>query len=119
MAQISSVKHTAFPLNWQGDSYEVRCLGGSAAKNDEEENNFAILFYTNQIKFGHKYDINCKWEPFRQQILSQWPRLAENEVDAAGPNRSYLATLISAKYGIDYRIIKNYLNNFERSLPLI
>lgn len=77
------------------------------------------MFNADQGQLGHEYDIHCKWEPFREQILQQWPRLMRNEVDAAGPNRAYLAALISIKYNVDRRIIGNYLSNMERHLPLM
>jgi hypothetical protein len=118
MAQISSIKNTSFPSNakW-GNTGQV---GGEYFHNPltEDSNSFAAMLYSDQVKLGHKYDINCRWEPFRAQIMAQWPRITQAELDAAGPNRSYLAMLICTKYGADYRIIKNYLCNFERSLPL-
>ena len=85
----------------------------------DENTSFAAMFYSDNAKLGHKYDIHCKWEPLREQILSQWPNLTGKELDEAGPNLGYLTTLISSKYGLDYRMIKNYLGNLQRNLPLM
>jgi len=68
---------------------------------------------------GHAYNISCKWEPFKAQIMEQWNRLTSREIDAVGPNRSKLAMLIENKYGIAAHLVENYLRNFERTLPLI
>ncbi len=68
---------------------------------------------------GHAYNITCKWEPFREQILMQWNRLSAREIDEVGPNRSRLAVLIENKYGVAAGLVENYLRNFERTLPLM
>lgn len=62
--------------------------------------------------------IACEWEPLRKQLLAQWNRLTEPELDEAGPNRRRLAMLIEHKSGVDRRLAENYLRNFERTLPL-
>ena len=117
MAEISSVKNTSFPVNgkWRGYNYSAN----NSVANDENMTFAAAMFYSGSAAIGHKYDISCKWEPLRDQILAQWPNLTRKEVDAAGPNLGYLTTLISSKYGLDYRMIKNYLTNLQRNLPLI
>ncbi len=120
MAQVSSIKNTSFPINnskWNNSGYKAGDF--YSAQGNSGISDFASIFYSEEVQVGHKYDINCKWEPFREQILAQWPNLTKAEVDTAGPNRSYLAMLISAKYGVDMQIIKNYLRNFERILPAV
>ncbi len=72
-----------------------------------------------QLRAGHSYNIICKWEPFREQLLLQWDRLTQDEMDAVGPNRSKIAVLIENRYGIASNLVENYLRNFERTLPLI
>lgn len=120
MVQISSIKNTSFPVNgkWRTNNGYRNHIDGNP-ENEENNNSFASMFSYDQNKIGHEYDISCKWEPFREQILSQWPRLTQYEVDVAGPNRGYIAALISIKYRLDQRIISNYLINMERNLPLM
>ena len=62
--------------------------------------------------------IVCDWEALRTQLLYQWQRLTEAEVDYAGPNRRRIAQLVERKYGIAYLCVENYLRNFERTMPL-
>jgi len=104
MIQLSGISNTPFTVNnnWLGD-----------------EKNFAALLISDQAKVGHTYDISCQWEALCDQIMRQWPLLTKKEVSNAGPNRKYIATLISEKYALNYRIIKNYLFNLERNLPLM
>jgi hypothetical protein len=81
---------------------------------EEQERRNATFIHT-----GQSYNIVCKWEPFREQILHQWDRLTARELDEVGPNRSKLAMLIENRYGIAAHLVENYLRNFERTLPLI
>lgn len=62
--------------------------------------------------------IVCDWEILRTQLLNQWQRLTETEVDNAGPNRKQIARLVARKYGIASLCVENYLRNFERTMPL-
>lgn len=63
--------------------------------------------------------IVCAWDALRQQLLQQWDRLTPTELDRAGPNRDRLAVLVQRKYGIAASLIRNYLSNFERTLPVM
>lgn len=115
MAQISAVKSTTFPSN---SKWFVVKETNNRENKENTGNGFASLVYSDQV-LGHEYDIKCVWETLRDQILLQWPRLSIAEVNEAGPNRRYLAALISGKYGVDVKLIINYLRNLERHLPLI
>lgn len=115
MTAISNVETTSFPVDEKRRSYNAR--GAKPAAKDRD-NAFSALFQEGNVKLGHAYDIACKWEPLRNQILSQWPNIGSDEIDAAGPNLGYLTTLISSKYRLDYQMIKNYLSNLTRHLPL-
>lgn len=116
MAQVSAIKNTSFPSNSKYFLVKER-----NAREDKGNNggSFASMFQSSQATLGHEYDITCQWEALRELILLQWPRLSRQEVDAAGPSRSYLAMLVSARYGVESRLIKNYLMNLERNLPLM
>jgi len=120
MSFIASLEKASFPSSgqWYG--------GGSTAqvrrKNEQGNGEFRQQQRKQQQSnwfAGHSYNIVCKWEPFREQILVQWNRLTSREVDEVGPNRSRLAMLIENKYGIEAHLVENYLRNFERTLPLI
>ncbi len=115
---ISSIVRPTFPSSseWHGkeNKWQVRKTGGD--KNPERN----PRQYKDWLKKqGNVYNIYCKWEPFRAQILAQWSRLTPAEVDKVGPNRSMLAQLIQNRYGVDAYLVENYLRNFERTLPLI
>jgi len=61
--------------------------------------------------------MNCSWDSLRNQLILQWSRIGESELDRAGPNRHQIALLIQRKYGIAATLVENYLQNFERTLP--
>lgn len=63
--------------------------------------------------------LQCDWGSLRQQLLAQWSRLTGKDIDTAGPNRHNLATLVQRKYGIEARLVENYLRNLERTLPAL
>ena len=83
-----------------------------------EDNAFIRRWFMDEQEIGNTYDMTCKWEPLRNQILLQWARLTTRDVDGVGPNRGRLAQLIHRRYGINPLMIENYLRNFERILPL-
>ena len=69
--------------------------------------------------FANDNDIlDCDWASVRDQLLEQWKRLSKRELDAAGPHRQAIASLVQNKYGIDSVLVENYLANLERTLPL-
>lgn len=63
--------------------------------------------------------LRCSWHEMRIQLLQQWNRLNEQDVDKAGNNRHKIAQLIQREYGISALLIENYLRNFERTLPVM
>jgi len=87
-------------------------------ENRREENAYAQND-NGQPDAGQSYNITCKWEPFKEQIMLQWNRLTSHDLDRIGPNRGKLAVLIEKRYGIAAHLVENYLRNFERTLPLI
>ncbi len=62
--------------------------------------------------------ISCDWQALQAQLLSQWNRLTAKELDNTMQNRRRIALLVECKYGIPYRLVENYLRNFERTMPL-
>lgn len=68
---------------------------------------------------GHDNDqMNCNWELLRKQLLAQWNRLKERDLDITGPHRQRISSLIQQRYGIARELVENYLMNFERTLPM-
>jgi hypothetical protein len=63
--------------------------------------------------------VACNWPLLRRQLLDQWKRLGEWELDEAGPNCRRLAGLIQQKYGIAMELVESYLHNLERTMPLL
>lgn len=63
--------------------------------------------------------LQCDWGILRQQLLTQWSRLTGKDIDSAGPSRHNLAALVQRKYGIEARLVENYLRNLERTLPAL
>lgn len=120
---VSTLQKTSFPSSGQQYSSKGKVLGRK--QNDDSEQGGYNRQQERQWQrnspwyAGHAYNISCKWEPFRDQVLKQWDRLTAHEVEAVGPNRSLLAILIEKKYGIASHLVENYLRNFERTLPLI
>jgi hypothetical protein len=119
MSFVSSLAKASFPSSgqWYGNQgkVQVRKTGPQQDQGFRQQQGG----YNSPWHAGHSYNITCKWEPFREQILTQWDRLTGREVDAIGPHRSRLALLIESKYGIAAHLVENYLRNFERTLPLI
>lgn len=66
----------------------------------------------------HSSKISCHWKELRSQLMNQWSRLSEEDLRKTGPDRHQIAELISARYGISPEMVENYLNNFERTMPL-
>ncbi len=64
-------------------------------------------------------DINCDWNVLRTQLLQQWNKLSNVELEATGHNCRNIARLIEGKYGVPAKLAENYLRNFERTLPLL
>lgn len=62
--------------------------------------------------------VSCDWPPLKAQLLSQWGRLTDRELDKTGQDRHRIALLIEQKYGIHYQMVENYLCNFERTMPM-
>jgi len=62
--------------------------------------------------------ISCSWKELRTQLINQWPSLGEEELKDTGPDRHRIAELISSRYGISTEMVENYLNNFERTMPM-
>jgi len=122
MSFVSTLVKTSFPSSGQG--YSSQGKGPARKIDDYKEASYNSQQYKNskqgsQWNSGHAYNITCKWEPFREQILLQWSRLTSQEVDLVGPNRSKLALLIQSRYGVPAHLVENYLRNFERTLPLL
>ena len=61
----------------------------------------------------------CDWQALCAQLLFQWNRLTHDELEKTGANRRRIAVLVSEKYGIDTKLVENYLSNLERTLPLV
>jgi hypothetical protein len=118
MQAVSSYDLNTLPASWKGTSYRAIARKYINSEADVFEDGFISPRVVTQ-KQGHSYNIFCKWEPFREQILSQWNRLSSDEIDAIGPSRNRLAELIQTRYGISSGMVENYLRNFERTLPLI
>jgi hypothetical protein len=116
---VSSLESTSFPSGqYYGAQSRVQQRRG-AKREDQGYRQQQGQSRLSPWQAGHSYNITCKWEPFRDQILAQWNRLTAREIDEVGPNRSKLAMLIENKYGIAAHLVENYLRNFERTLPLI
>ena len=64
-------------------------------------------------------EVACDWSALRSQLLEQWDRLSDRELEATGHNRHRIAELIERKYGVATEMAENYLCNFERTLPLL
>ena len=62
--------------------------------------------------------IACDWTALRTQLLQQWGKISDRELEATGHNRHDIAKLIQRKYGVSTEMAENYLCNFERTLPL-
>jgi len=62
--------------------------------------------------------ISRDWPALRAQLLLQWNRLTARELDNLGPDHRRIALLVERKYGVHYRLVENYLRNFERTIPL-
>ncbi len=117
---VSSLEKASFPSS--GQQYDSHNRVQRRRGNENEDQGYRQQQNQRGLspwQAGHSYNIACKWEPFREQILNQWNRLTMREVDQIGPNRSKLALLIENKYGIASHLVENYLRNFERTLPLI
>ena len=56
-----------------------------------------------------------EWRALRAQILSQWERIREHELDHAGPDNRKIAQLIAHKYDIPREQVEYYLLHFERT----
>lgn len=69
------------------------------------------------IPFINAGRMRCDWQLLRFQLLSQWKKISDLELDSVGPNRKRLARLIERKYGIAARLAEHYLWHFERTLP--
>jgi hypothetical protein len=63
-------------------------------------------------------EITCDWQALQEQLLSQWNRLTASELIGIMYNRRRIALLVERKYGIPYRLVENYLRNFEQTMPL-
>jgi len=63
-------------------------------------------------------EISCDWRALQAQLLSQWDRLTARELDNTMHNRRQIALLVEHKYGVHYRLVENYLRNFERTMPM-
>lgn len=116
---VLSLERASFPSSSRQYGGHARVQQRRNRQNDEEYADQQSRRGLSAWQAGHSYNITCKWEPFREQILTQWDRLSGREVDEIGPNRSKLAMLIENKYGIAAHLVENYLRNFERTLPLI
>lgn len=62
--------------------------------------------------------ITCDWHCLSAQLLSQWKKLTQEELEYTGHNRQAIAELIERKHGIDAQLVEHYLQNVERTLPL-
>jgi hypothetical protein len=110
----SLVKASFLPSD---DSYYSQ--GQEAIIQDDEMDKKSIKEQWNRLWANQIYNITCKWEPLRKQMLMQWNQLTARELDEAGPNRQKLASLVNRKYGVSIPLVENYLRNFERTLPLL
>lgn len=52
-------------------------------------------------------------------LLQQWQRLTLGEIESTHYVKHSIARLIERKYGINSRLMENYLSNLERTLPLM
>jgi len=73
------------------------------------------MYYTSAQTASISYD----WPSLRAQLLAQWGRLTAGELEKTGRNRRLIALLIERKYDIPYKMVENYLRNFERTMPLV
>lgn len=62
--------------------------------------------------------ISCDWRELSTQLLSQWERLTQADLDRTGYRRRDIAELIERKYGVNSVFVENYLRNMERTLPM-
>lgn len=62
----------------------------------------------------HDY-IHCAWQPFKQELLTQWHRLNEDDLAEAGRNRYLIACAIERKYGVAHQLAEHYLQRLESS----
>ena len=62
--------------------------------------------------------ITCDLHELSMQLLNQWNKLTEHEVNSAGSNRHRIAQIVARKYNIALPYVENYLRNFERTMPL-
>ena len=62
--------------------------------------------------------LRCDWPRLRAQLLTQWERLAQADLDNAGPDRRSIAVLVQREYGVSAILVENYLSNLERTLPV-
>lgn len=65
-----------------------------------------------------RYDLRCHWPLLRMQLLEQWDKLTDEDLDITGPNAMQIAYLISRKYGVSSEMVEHYLANFARTIPL-
>lgn len=63
--------------------------------------------------------VSCDWQALKAQLLAQWNRLTDGELDRTGRDFCQIALLVERKYGIRYQMVENYLRNFERTMPLV
>lgn len=64
----------------------------------------------------HRDTIYCAWRPFKQELLIQWRKLNEEDLQEAGRNRHALARIIERKYGVAWQLAETYLGNLEANL---
>ena len=72
-----------------------------------------------RLTAANSNEAGCDWSTLRSQLLEQWDRLSDGELEATGHDRRRIAELIGYKYGVSTEMAENYLCNFERTLPLL
>jgi hypothetical protein len=65
---------------------------------------------------NHHEFIDCAWRPFKQEVLLQWRKLDEDDLQEAGRNRRSLARIIERKYGVAWQLAETYLSHLEQTL---
>ena len=68
---------------------------------------------------GAETRIACQWPGLRDQLLSQWKKLTQKDLESAGPDKQKIAALVERRYGIPATLVENYLSNLERTLPAL
>lgn len=67
------------------------------------------------IPSRHDY-VHCAWRPFKQELLIQWRKLNEEDLQETGRNRRLIARIIERKYGVAWQLAEHYLANLESNL---